>query len=283
MKCKLVDVFTQKQLSGNGLTIFFDFESLTSQEMLSLKQEMCQFESIFVCSNHRDNSCRAKIFTVEEELDFAGHPIIGLAAHLHDESGKENQQEWLIELNTKSLKVRTKKAGTYYHASMNQSNAEFICSLGDEDTMKVLSALNLSKENTSSYPMEVVSTGLPYLIVPITNGIEQARICTLNFEALLAEFGAKFVYVFDLITFEGRTWDNAGLIEDVATGSAAGPTAAYLTKYNLAPYNSTIVLSQGRFLGRPSEIQVYVEVKENIEPSIWVSGDVVKVANIEFV
>lgn len=131
--------------------------------------------------------------------------------------------------------------------------------------------------------MEVVSTGLPYLIVPITSGIEKAKISIMDFEILLAKFGAKFVYVFDLTTFEGRTWDNGGLIEDIATGSAAGPTAAYLTKHKLAPYDSTIIISQGRFLGRASEIQAYVETKENTVPSIWVSGDVVKVANIEFV
>ncbi|HDZ9482161.1 TPA: PhzF family phenazine biosynthesis protein, partial [Vibrio cholerae] len=132
------------------------------------------------------------------------------------------------------------------------------------------------------YPMEVVSTGLPYLIVPITSGIEKAKISIMGFEILLAKFGAKFVYVFDLTTFEGRTWDNGGLIEDIATGSAAGPIAAYLTKHKLAPYDSPIIISQGRFLGRASEIQAYVETNENTVPSIWVSGDVVKVANMEF-
>lgn len=283
MKCKLVDVFTQKKLSGNGLTIFYDYKSLNKDEMLSLTQEMRQFESIFVCASDNNESHRAKIFTIEEELDFAGHPIIGLAAHLHDESGKKDQQEWTIELNNKLVKVKTKKTDTYYHASMNQGNAEFIYTLNNEDVKEILSSLNLSIENLSIYPMEVVSTGLPYLIVPITSGIEKAKISIMDFEILLAKFGAKFVYVFDLTTFEGRTWDNGGLIEDIATGSAAGPTAAYLTKHKLAPYDSTIIISQGRFLGRASEIQAYVETKENTVPSIWVSGDVVKVANIEFV
>ncbi|EGR4265685.1 PhzF family phenazine biosynthesis protein [Vibrio cholerae] len=283
MKCKLVDVFTRKKLSGNGLTIFYDYKFLNKDEMLSLTQEMRQFESIFVCASDNNESHRAKIFTIEEELDFAGHPIIGLAAHLHDESGKKDQQEWTIELNNKLVKVKTKKTDTYYHASMNQGNAEFIYTLNNEDVKEIILSLNLSIENLSIYPMEVVSTGLPYLIVPITSGIEKAKISIMDFEILLAKFGAKFVYVFDLTTFEGRTWDNGGLIEDIATGSAAGPTAAYLTKHKLAPYDSTIIISQGRFLGRASEIQAYVETKENTVPSIWVSGDVVKVANIEFV
>lgn len=283
MKCKLVDVFTQKKLSGNGLTIFYDYKFLNKDEMLSLTQEMRQFESIFVCASDNNESHRVKIFTIEEELDFAGHHIIGLAAHLHDESGKKDQQEWTIELNNKLVKVKTKKTDTYYHASMNQGNAEFIYTLNNEDVKEIISSLNLSIENLSIYPMEVVSTGLPYLIVPITSGIEKAKISIMDFEILLAKFGAKFVYVFDLTTFEGRTWDNGGLIEDIATGSAVGPTAAYLTKHKLALYDSTIIISQGRLLGRASEIQAYVETKENTVPSIWVSGDVVKVANIEFV
>ncbi|NVC94077.1 PhzF family phenazine biosynthesis protein [Vibrio natriegens] len=283
MKCKLVDVFSKKKLSGNGLTIFYDYKSLNKSEMLSLTQEMRQFESIFVGISDKSGSCRAKIFTIEEELDFAGHPIIGLAAHLHEESGKNEQQEWTIDLNKKSVKVKTKKTDTYYHASMNQGVAEFTYTLNNNEIKEVLLSLNLSVENLSEYPMEVVSTGLPYLIVPITSGLEKAKISIVNFEQLLAKFGAKFVYVFDILAFEGRTWDNAGLLEDVATGSAAGPVAAYLTKHKLASYNSKIIISQGRFLGRASEIQVYVETKENTAPSIWVSGDVVKVANIEFV
>lgn len=283
MKCKLVDVFTKNKLSGNGLTVFYDYTSLNNDEMLSLTQEMRQFESIFVCACDNSESYRAKIFTIEEELDFAGHPIIGLAAHLHEVSGRDDQQEWTIELNSKSVKVKTKKTDAYYHASMNQGVAEFTYTLSNNDVKEAILSLNLSIDDLSDYPLEVVSTGLPYLIVPIVSGIENARISIMDFETLLAKFGAKFVYVLDITTFEGRTWDNGGLIEDVATGSAAGPAAAYLAKHKLAPYDSTIVISQGRFLGRASEIHAYVETIENAVRGVWVSGDVVKVANIEFV
>ena len=55
---------------------------------------------------------------------------------------------------------------------------------------------------------------------------------------------------------EGRTWDNAGAVEDVATGSAAGPAAAYLAAHGLAAEDESIVINQGRFLGRPSQIAV---------------------------
>jgi trans-2,3-dihydro-3-hydroxyanthranilate isomerase len=287
MKCKLVDVFAKKKLSGNGLTIFYDYDSLDKHEMLALTQEMRQFESIFVKVNEQASSIRAKIFTVEEELDFAGHPIIGLAAHLHEESGDANPREWKIALNKKSVIVKTKKTDNYFYASMGQGKPEYIHTLTSSETAETLSALNLTTENLANYPLEVISTGLPYLIVPITSGIENANIGIRDFEKLLTRFGAKFAYVIDITNFEGRTWDNDGSVEDIATGSAAGPTAAFLVKHELALCDSPITISQGRFLGRPSEIEAYVETHtgktETIVSNIWVSGDVVKVANINFV
>ena len=104
--------------------------------------------------------------------------------------------------------------------------------------------------------MQVVSTGLPYLIVPVSSGLDRARIAVGDFEERLANVGAKFVYVFDPDRREGRSWDNAGTVEDVATGSAAGPAAAFLIAHGLAGAAEKIVISQGRFLGRPSVIAV---------------------------
>ena len=96
-------------------------------------------------------------------------------------------------------------------------------------------------------------------------------------------FGAKFVYVLDTLNFEGRTWDNNGAVEDIATGSAAGPAAAYLFKHRVCSSGETITISQGRFMNRPSEIEACVNVKDDRIPNIWVSGDVINVATISFV
>lgn len=283
MKCKLVDVFAKEKLTGNGLTIFYDYNSLGTQKMLSLTQEMRQFESVFLSTDDKESFYKARIFTLEEELDFAGHPIIGLAAHLHEESGDCKPREWKIDLNKQSVQVKTRKTDDYFYASMAQGKPVFISSLNEDDKEKALRALNLEDENLAEYPLEVVSTGLPYLIVPISSGIENAKISCENFEKLLGEFGAKFIYVLDVQNFEGRTWSNDGSVEDVATGSAAGPAAAYLTKHDIASPNTQIMISQGRFVGRPSVIEVHVETIGDSVSNVWVSGDVVKIANIEFV
>jgi len=86
--------------------------------------------------------------------------------------------------------------------------------------------------------------------------------------------GAKFVYVLDPDRPEGRTWDNAGRVEDVATGSAAGPAAGYLLHHGVRPAGEPLLVHQGRFTGRPSTI----EVRPGTDGRLWVGGPVAPVA-----
>lgn len=282
VKGKLVDVFSDQPLTGNGLTIFWDYNELSSEFMLSLTQEMRQFESIFVKKLPDSDKFRARIFTMQEELDFAGHPLIGLAAHLHEEYGNGETEEWNIELNKKTVRLKSSPAGQYFSASMEQGKPTFKKTLNTNEVSEIIDALNLSQTDLADIPFEVISTGLPYLIVPIKTGISKAHIQVRNFESLLNKHGAKFVYVLDINNNEGRTWDNLGKVEDIATGSAAGPAAAFLFKHKLADGNNTITLKQGRFVGRPSEIKVYIESQEEAISNIIVSGNVSKVASIQF-
>lgn len=107
----------------------------------------------------------------------------------------------------------------------------------------------------------MVSTGLAYLILPVRNArvLGQARIEAANFEHRLAAAGANFVYVFDAATREGRTWENDGSLEDVATGSAAGPVAADLVRAGSLRVEETVRIAQGRFVGRPSRLSARIE------------------------
>ena len=109
----------------------------------------------------------------------------------------------------------------------------------------------------AALPLEVVSTGLPYLILPLGAGIERAKIAVDDLEARLEKIGAKFAYLIDIERLEGRNWDNTGADEDVATGSAAGPVGAYLCKHGISQFDEAITVSQGRFLNRPSKIEIF--------------------------
>ncbi len=240
--------------------------------MLKLTQEFKQFETIFV--RRIDNSIfNARIFTVDEELDFAEHPILGAAATIHSNIFR-NEEDIAItfQLNQKTIIVNSKKIGEYYEVQMNQGKAEFLCEVSKEKRNKYVHALNLSEENLSEeFPMEVVSSGLPYLLVPLTSGIENAKIINSKFEEMLKEVGAKFAYIFDVNYIEGRTWDNQRNVEDVATWSAAGPLGAYLYKHNIFNVGHEIIINQGRFVGRPSKIKVSMSISEK---EILVSGEV---------
>jgi len=275
-----VDVFSKELLSGNGLIVFASEHAVPPGMMQALTREMRQFESIFLKSTADPNVVRARVFTMEEELDFAGHPLLGAAAVLHQQRSPEKQTaSWTIELRQKTVPIVTTRAKSWYRANMNQGTAEFGRTLSIEESKPFLQALNLKvMQIPQSLYLQQVSTGLPYLIVPISHGLENARIVQPGFESLLATVGAKFVYVLDVNRREGRTWDNQGLVEDVATGSAAGPVGAYLVHQKLLQPGQELMLKQGRFVGRPSLLFVTVQDSGGGKLDVSVAGDVRLVA-----
>lgn len=278
MKAKLVDVFTNKQFSGNGLTIF-ESENLSTKEMQTLTREMRQFESIFYANaGSGESTFRARIFTMEEELDFAGHPCIGLGAYIHSKRQIEDEIDITLQLNKKDVSLHSQRNGHYYSVRMDQGKADFLKSLTEDEAQPFYNALGIKNGCITAYPVEVVTTGLPYVILPVNGGIDSVSFTIDDLSSSLSEHGAAFLYVIDINTFEGRTWDNKGLVEDAATGSAAGPVGAYLCKHALAAFDSEISISQGRFIERPSSLKV--SIKEDF--TVFVSGDVVMTADILF-
>lgn len=270
-----VDVFSSQPYSGNGLTVFPDSTSLSTETMQQVTKEMRQFESIFL-SALSGNKVSARVFTMEEELDFAGHPVLGAASILHElHRPDEVQADWLFELPAKTVAVHTQRKGQQYTATMNQGKAIFGNSLDIALTEKFLGHLHLTMDDKHpDIPLKVVSTGLPYLLIPVIKNILQARILIADLEDQLATIGAKFIGVVDIPNLQIRTWDNKGLVEDIATGSLAGPAGALLVRYGQQPAGGTILLRQGAHLGRPSELKVVVQETGDI----IVSGDVCKVA-----
>lgn len=278
-----VDVFSDKPFSGNGLTVFVVEKELATEAMQQITQEMRQFESIFLFPTTEPQTFLARVFTMEEELDFAGHPVLGAASVLHEKFSYAESAEWTFELNAKTVSVRTTKKGISFKATMQQGKPEFGPVVSSEQRQAFLRALNLSETDWDErLPLEIVSTGLPYLIVPVKDNLGRAKISASNFEKMLADVDAKFVYVFQASTMEGRTWDNDGRVEDVATGSAAGPMGAYLVRHKVAGPETEIVINQGSFLDRPSKIIVKVGGTQEEITSVEVGGDVCLMASGSF-
>jgi trans-2,3-dihydro-3-hydroxyanthranilate isomerase len=271
-----VDVFTDSAYSGNGLIVFFGGLERSREELQAITTEMRQFESIFVGGHEVEGGVPARIFTAQEELDFAGHPVIGAAAAAHERWFRdEPERSWTFLLGEREIEVWSRRERPFYRAMMNQGRATLEDPLDESTAAGFLPMLGLGSAQRHELPLQVISTGLPYLIVPVTPwGLEKAHVSVSDLESNLLAVGAKFVYVFDPEGREGRTWDNAGEVEDVATGSAAGPSAVYLLEHGLIA-GPSFSLRQGRFTGRPSSMAV--EVAENSD--IWVGGPVAAVAS----
>lgn len=267
-----VDVFATRPLTGNGLAVFLNTEAWALQLMQRLAKEMKQFESIFL-SEIDQMGARARVFTVEEELPFAGHPVLGAAAVLHrTQTPQAVTTSWLLRLPSAEVPVKTMKIDSHYLAEMNQGTAVFRDAVSLFELQPILARLGLEPRDLApGLPAQVISTGLPYLILPVhAEALVRAAISGSDFEILLATLDAKFVLVLDATNREVRSWDNLGRVEDVATGSAAGPAAAYLFCHGLADPNSPVKLAQGRFAGRPSNIQVTLDSLNRL----LVSGEV---------
>ena len=267
-----VDVFATRPLTGNGLIVFLGTDEWSAPVMQRVTQEMKQFESIFL-SEIISNSAHARVFTVEEELPFAGHPVLGAAAVLHrTQTPEANASSWVLKLPSGEVPVTTKKIGSHYLAEMNQGAAIFGGAIALAELQPILARLGLkSQDLVTGISAQVISTGLPYLILPVhPEALARAAIRGSDLEILLAALGAKFVLVLDVGGREVRTWDNLGRVEDVATGSAAGPAAAYLFSLGIADPNLPIELAQGRFAGRPSKIRI----SRDSLSSLLVSGEV---------
>jgi PhzF family phenazine biosynthesis protein len=280
LQFRQVDVFADKALAGNGLAVIITNQPLDTDLMQSLTRELRQFETIFLISSSQPNAFAAHVFTMEGELPFAGHPVLGAAAVLHERAGGQHR-DWQLTLPAGCIEVSSQSRAGGYDVTMNQGQASFGSIIDAADELAWLEAFGLNEcHRDPRLPMCVVSTGLPYLVVPVTSsGLSVAQISVQNLDEKLASIGAAFAYVFDLDELEGRTWDNQGATEDIATGSAAGPVAALLVRHDLQQLGLPFTLNQGRHVGRPSRMMV--EIRNSVgrpAPDVMLTGSVKMVA-----
>ena len=164
-----LDVFAERPLAGNGLAVFDDARGLSASAMQGLTQELRQFESIFLLPGSDPQVQGARIFTLEEELPFAGHPIIGAAALLHHLHSSAAAADWQLQLTAKTVQIHTQRLAQGFYAEMDQGVAEFGDPLSAVQAAEFASVFGLDHgEQDLRYPAAVVSTGLPYVLLPVT-------------------------------------------------------------------------------------------------------------------
>src|SRR6266480_4086645 len=267
-----LDVFTQTPLSGNPLAIFPDGRGLTDAEMQALAREMNLSETTFIFP--RDAAAEARegkkvrIFTVEAELPFAGHPTLGTALYLYASESKK-PAEITLDLKAGKIPVRftpnSENAGDdrmngQVFGEMRQRDPEFGTPLSREEVARVIGIA--VDEISSEWPIQPVSTGLTFTIVPFRN---QQTLSNLKFTyAQAAEFlkhsGSNFFYFVCPERREGRLEIRARMFfyggEDPATGSAAGCAASWLVKHGIAKGDEQVLIRQGAECRRLSEMYV---------------------------
>lgn len=274
LKYTHVDVFSRVPYSGNSLPVLTDAGGLSAAQMIRITKELRHFEAIFLESSSQPSHVRARVFDLFQELPFAGHPIIGAAAVLHHASTSSDTQTLQFDLLSKTVTVTTTRASNGYFGLLDQGVPEFFGTADAHDSF----ARAFSLEPSDLYPdlpLEVVSTGLRYLIIPVKPGaIERARISS-DITELLRAVNAQFAVLLDEAALEIRHWNNDGIIEHVATGSTAGTIiGAYRLRHGLADAGETFILNQGRFTGRPSTLRVQPDGSAHNISSIKVGGDV---------
>src|SRR5579872_5053962 len=278
-----VDVFTSRPLEGNSLAVFFDGRGLSDDEMQALAREMNLSETTFILpresSVERERGARVRIFTVQEELPFAGHPTLGTAFQLRGSTGAH---EITLELNVGKVPVRFEEpAGQPVFGEMTQIDPKF----GERhDREAVVRASGLRDGDIDpSLPIQTISTGVPFTVVPL-RGLDIARNLHINVPSsasYLERTGGKFFYFVTREATDPSARLHARMMfyngEDPATGSAAGCAAAWMVAYGVARPDERVMIEQGVEMLRPSKIFVRASRKDDGVVNVRVGGNVVEV------
>lgn len=269
-----VDVFAEAPFQGNQLAIFHDATGLSTEEMQTLARETNLSETTFILPRdpreEEEQGIDVRIFTVQEELPFAGHPTLGTASWLYwNHPALKGAAEIKLRVKAGTIPVRfspDNKPGIY--AEMTKRNPEFLKML---DAHACAEALSLTTNHLHpALSPQIISTGMPIAIVPLcsVDALKQLSITPAKAMSYLRAHGANFAYCIaptdDATRWRARLQFYNG--EDPATGSACGCAIAYLVNRNAVPSATPITFEQGGEINRPSRLtaQATRAVEENV-------------------
>ena len=277
-KCKfyIVDVFAERKLEGNQLAVFICEKEITDSDMQKIAKEMNYSETTFITSVENNT---VRIFTPDMELPFAGHPTLGTAYVMQREIIKSNIKTILLDLKIGQIPVLFKyKSGEAEEIWMEQNVPAFGQFF---DPALIANSIFLNEEDIDiRFPIQEVSTGLPFIIVPLKTleALKRARVEKYKFLDLVENTNAKSLLLFCPETrkkgnhLSVRVYTEVPGFEDPATGSGNGCLASYLVHHQYFGKNSVdIRVEQGYEIGRPSLLLLRAEEKEG-QISVSVGG-----------
>ncbi len=288
-----VDVFAEQPMEGNALAVFTDARGLTTAQMQSFARETNLCETTFILPRdaeiERERGVQVRIFTVREELQFAGHPTLGTASWLYlNHPVFRGAQTITLDLPVGPIPVTfpEQQEGLGVFGAMRQNDPAFGTI---HSPYPVAAALGLTFNDLDpSLPIQTVSTGMPFCIVPLRSLEVAARLAIPQpaAQAYLALSDAKFFHCITRASPDsGADWHARMQFyggEDPATGSASGCTIAYLVRHSLAVSDRLIVLEQGVEINRPSRIYVQAGADNLRICDVRVGGRTIPIATGRF-
>lgn len=299
-----VDVFAESKYSGNQLAVFRNAEGLTKEQMQTIAFEINFSETTFIASDDiRNGGFDVRIFTPGSEIPFAGHPTLGTAFIIKEQILQETVDRINLNLGVGQIPVDlTYSNGKLGDLWMKQVNPTFINTLGIDQLAPVLGIDHDAFD--SAFPIEEISTGIPFIIVPLKS-LDVLRRISVNQEKY-NEFIHRYnpdlnnpdadktpataFFVFCPETYEAGNDINArmfdgffGIPEDPATGSANGCFLSYLLKHNyFGKSELDLKVEQGYEIKRPSLLNIRGKKLSESEYDIFVGGKVQMIAKGEW-
>jgi trans-2,3-dihydro-3-hydroxyanthranilate isomerase len=277
-----VDVFASRALEGNQLAVFTDASGLSDAEMQALAREMRLAETTFIVPREqaveRERGVAVRIFTIAEELPFAGHPTLGTAFVLANSRGVD---EVTLELKVGPIAVRFVDRDDGRFGEMTQHDPVFGMNHRPAD---IAGAAGLPLDAIdASVPIETVSTGFPFAIVPLRSldAIGALSLDLRRADEYLRGSDARLFYFVTRDTGSEAARLHARMIfyagEDPATGSAAGCAAAWMVRHGVARPDEQVMIEQGIEAKRPSRIFVRASQDGSHVHNVRVGGYCVEV------
>lgn len=284
-KFHIVDVFAPSKYAGNQLAVFHDTANISDENKQRLAREMNYSEVTFIESlEPSERGYDVRIFDPVTEMDFAGHPTLGTAYVLREFVREDRPDQLTLDLKVGQIPVRIEEQDGTEQYWMRQVPPTFGRTFDRELLARVL---GLDEQDLDDeYPIQLVSTGLPTVIVPVES-LDAVRHIQIDYEAYYEEFidrhGERMVLCFAPETIDDahdlhvRVFaDYSDVPEDPATGSSNGCLAAYLVEHEFLDVESIdVTVEQGYEIDRPSHLYlraepdngaIVVEVGGTVEP-----------------
>lgn len=268
---RTIDVFTDRPFAGNQLAVFPEAASIPEQVLQPLAQEIGYSETVFLFPPQQGGTARIRIFTPMSEVPFAGHPILGAAIFLAERHGLSSVR---LESGKGEISIDVQTEPRYAARGTMVQPVPSIAAFSPVD--ELLNALGVSQ---SLLPISIYDNGIAHVYVMIQD-MEAVATLLPDSSALvrIARDQALGMLGFNVFAGSGAAWKTRmfapaeGIMEDAATGSAAGPLALHLARHGLIPWDTEITISQGTEAGRPSTLFARAGLVENTVGRIEVGG-----------